>query len=123
MTVSMFGDWDMQNGAIPDYSMDFSKIWEMYKQNKKELSRASLIGDDDLLAHHKVAVKKSKAEKDPNKPKRPPSAFFIFMDTFMKEYMEKHPNVKKVFVIIIVHLVIANSYLQTQAKMYLLMQY
>ncbi|KAI4972306.1 hypothetical protein ZWY2020_003231 [Hordeum vulgare] len=24
-------------------------------------------------------VKKSKAEKDPNKPKRPPSAFFIFM--------------------------------------------
>ncbi|KAI4984377.1 hypothetical protein ZWY2020_059805 [Hordeum vulgare] len=170
MTVSMFGDWDMQNGAIPDYSMDFSKIWEMYKQNKKELSRASLIGDDDLLAHHKRRifritpensleehvteqlnrgvipddidvhclaslikgrVKKSKAEKDPNKL---PSAFFIFMlvprlsvvvhgsirfvfcgvlwrripiedlvfvsqDTFMKDYMEKHPNAKKVFVV------------------------
>ncbi|KAI5014335.1 hypothetical protein ZWY2020_055725 [Hordeum vulgare] len=53
MTVPTFGDWDMKNGAIPDYSMDFSKIREMYKQNKKELSRASLIGDDDLLAHHK----------------------------------------------------------------------
>ncbi|KAI4998752.1 hypothetical protein ZWY2020_054094 [Hordeum vulgare] len=26
-----------------------------------------------------LAVKKSKAEKDPNKPKRPPSAFFVFM--------------------------------------------
>ncbi|KAI4983839.1 hypothetical protein ZWY2020_025705, partial [Hordeum vulgare] len=50
-------------------------------------------GDEEM-----VAVKKSKAEKDPNKPKRPPSAFFIFMDTFMKDYMEKHPNVKKVFV-------------------------
>ncbi|KAI4962947.1 hypothetical protein ZWY2020_020614 [Hordeum vulgare] len=44
-----------------------------------------------------LAVKKSKAEKDPNKPKRPPSAFFVFMDTFMKEYREKHPNVKQVF--------------------------
>ncbi|KAI4983486.1 hypothetical protein ZWY2020_025352 [Hordeum vulgare] len=27
----------------------------------------------------RLAVKKSKAEKDPNKPKRPPSSFFIFM--------------------------------------------
>ncbi|XP_044346383.1 HMG1/2-like protein [Triticum aestivum] len=38
----------------------------------------------------RLAVKKSKAEKDPNKPKRPPSAFFVFMDTFRKEYKEKH---------------------------------
>ncbi|XP_066357267.1 uncharacterized protein [Miscanthus floridulus] len=51
MTVPAFGDWDMKNGALPDYSMDFSKIREMRKQNKKELSRASLGGDDDLLAH------------------------------------------------------------------------
>ncbi|KAI4999488.1 hypothetical protein ZWY2020_004077, partial [Hordeum vulgare] len=50
MTVPTFGDWDMKNGAMPDYSMDFSKIREMHKQNKKELSRASLSGDDDLLA-------------------------------------------------------------------------
>uniref|UniRef100_K4AF34 RIN4 pathogenic type III effector avirulence factor Avr cleavage site domain-containing protein n=1 Tax=Setaria italica TaxID=4555 RepID=K4AF34_SETIT len=48
MTVPAFGDWDMKNGALPDYSMDFSKIREMRKQNKKELSRASLGGDDDL---------------------------------------------------------------------------
>ncbi|KAI4980063.1 hypothetical protein ZWY2020_016816 [Hordeum vulgare] len=53
MTVSMFGDWDMKYDAMPNYSMDFSKIWEMHKQNKKELSRASLRGDDDPLAHHK----------------------------------------------------------------------
>ncbi|KAI4971808.1 hypothetical protein ZWY2020_002722 [Hordeum vulgare] len=26
-----------------------------------------------------LAVKKCKAEKDPNRPKRPPSAFFVFM--------------------------------------------
>ncbi|KAE8791150.1 HMG1/2-like protein [Hordeum vulgare] len=62
----------------------------------------------------RLAVKKSKAKKDPNKPKRPPSAFFVFMDTFRKEYREKHPNIKQVSMIIIVYLVIANSYLQTQ---------
>ncbi|KAE8794688.1 hypothetical protein D1007_30524 [Hordeum vulgare] len=53
MTVPAIRDWDMKNGAMPDYSMDFSKIREMHKQNKKELSRAILSGDDDLLAHHK----------------------------------------------------------------------
>ncbi|KAI5014334.1 hypothetical protein ZWY2020_055724 [Hordeum vulgare] len=52
-----------------------------------------------VLSSARLAVKKSKAEKDPNKPKRPPSAFFVFMDTFMKEYREKHPNVKQVFVV------------------------
>jgi hypothetical protein len=56
MTVPTFGDWDMKNGPVPDYSMDFSKIREMRKQNKRELSRASLGGDDDLLAQqHKAA--------------------------------------------------------------------
>ncbi|CAN6283159.1 unnamed protein product [Urochloa humidicola] len=49
MTVPAFGDWDVKNGAVPDYSMDFSKIREMRKQNKRELSRASLGGDEDLL--------------------------------------------------------------------------
>jgi hypothetical protein len=38
----------MKNGALPNYSMDFSKIREMRKLNKKELSRASLGGDKDL---------------------------------------------------------------------------
>ncbi|XP_062205282.1 uncharacterized protein LOC133907296 [Phragmites australis] len=48
MTVPAFGEWDVKNGAVPDYSMDFSKIREMRKQNKRELSRASLGGDEDL---------------------------------------------------------------------------
>jgi hypothetical protein len=50
MTVPAFGEWDVKNGAVPDYSMDFSKIREMRKQNKKELSRASLGGDEDLAS-------------------------------------------------------------------------
>ncbi|XP_062194502.1 HMG1/2-like protein [Phragmites australis] len=47
----------------------------------------------------RLSVRKTKAEKDPNKPKRPPSAFFVFMEGFRKDYKEKHPNVKQVSVI------------------------
>ncbi|XP_044968185.1 uncharacterized protein LOC123428086 [Hordeum vulgare subsp. vulgare] len=65
MMVPAFGDWDMKNGAMPNYSMDFSKIRKMRKQNKKELSRASLGGDDDLLAHHK------QQQQQPSKPPSP----------------------------------------------------
>ncbi|KAM0915540.1 hypothetical protein ACQ4PT_010769 [Festuca glaucescens] len=54
---------------------------------------ASRAGGDRL------AVKKSKAEKDPNKPKRPPSAFFVFMEGFRKDYKEKNPNNKQVSVV------------------------
>ncbi|KAL6844919.1 hypothetical protein ACP4OV_025578 [Aristida adscensionis] len=50
-------------------------------------------------ADSRLSVRKSKAEKDPNKPKRPPSAFFVFMEGFRKDYKEKHPNVKQVSVI------------------------
>ncbi|KAG2636658.1 hypothetical protein PVAP13_2NG075309 [Panicum virgatum] len=57
-------------------------------------SRARSSGADSRLS-----VRKSKAEKDPNKPKRPPSAFFVFMEEFRKDYKEKHPNVKQVSVI------------------------
>ncbi|KAL7090649.1 hypothetical protein ABFS83_12G052300 [Erythranthe nasuta] len=44
----------------------------------------------------KPVVKKGKPVKDPNKPKRPASAFFVFMEDFRKTYKEKHPNNKSV---------------------------
>lgn len=44
-------------------------------------------------------AKKAKEAKDPNKPKRPASAFFIFMEDFRKQYKEKHPNNKSVSVV------------------------
>ncbi|GMP26948.1 hypothetical protein CsSME_00003165 [Camellia sinensis var. sinensis] len=45
----------------------------------------------------KQPAKKGKAAaKDPNKPKRPASAFFVFMEDFRKTYKEKHPNNKSV---------------------------
>ncbi|XP_028099002.1 HMG1/2-like protein [Camellia sinensis] len=45
-------------------------------------------------AGKKPAAKKGKAAKDPNKPKRPASAFFVFMEEFRKTYKEKHPHNK-----------------------------
>ncbi|KAJ4964742.1 hypothetical protein NE237_016591 [Protea cynaroides] len=47
----------------------------------------------------KKPAKKEKAVKDPNKPKRPASAFFVFMEEFRKQYKEKHPNNKSVSVV------------------------
>ncbi|XP_008780787.2 uncharacterized protein LOC120103699 isoform X2 [Phoenix dactylifera] len=47
MSVPAFGDWDLKNG-MPDYSLDFSKIRETRKQNKRDISRTSLGNEDDL---------------------------------------------------------------------------
>ncbi|CAN0924264.1 High mobility group B protein 3 [Linum grandiflorum] len=37
-----------------------------------------------------------KAAKDPNKPKRPPSAFFVFMEDFRVQFKKEHPKNKSV---------------------------
>ncbi|CAL0311690.1 unnamed protein product [Lupinus luteus] len=39
---------------------------------------------------------KKKAAKDPNKPKRPPSAFFVFMAEFREQFKKENPNNKSV---------------------------
>ncbi|KAM7275170.1 hypothetical protein ACFE04_017036 [Oxalis oulophora] len=48
LSVPQFGDWD-QKGPLPDYSLDFSKIREMRKQNKRDVSRASLGNEEELI--------------------------------------------------------------------------
>ncbi|XP_004504015.1 uncharacterized protein [Cicer arietinum] len=47
LSVPQFGDWD-QKGQVPDYSLDFSKIRETRKQNKSNISRASLGNDEEF---------------------------------------------------------------------------
>ncbi|XP_061372593.1 uncharacterized protein LOC133315065 [Gastrolobium bilobum] len=49
LSVPQFGDWD-QKGQVPDYSLDFSKIRETRKQNKTNISRASLGNEEELMA-------------------------------------------------------------------------
>ncbi|XAR61533.1 hypothetical protein NMG60_11015985 [Bertholletia excelsa] len=51
---------------------------------------------DNKLSVKKAGGKSSKKQKDPNKPKRPSSAFFVFMEEFRQQYKEKHPNNKSV---------------------------
>ncbi|KAI7740572.1 hypothetical protein M8C21_027692 [Ambrosia artemisiifolia] len=51
MSVPQFGDWD-QKGPLPDYSLDFSKIREMRKQNKRDISRASIGNEEDLISSY-----------------------------------------------------------------------
>ncbi|PQQ06928.1 high mobility group B protein 1-like isoform X1 [Prunus yedoensis var. nudiflora] len=50
---------------------------------------------DDKSSKRK-ARKEKRAKKDPNKPKRPPSAFFVFLEEFRKEFKKENPNVKGV---------------------------
>ncbi|KAJ4825080.1 hypothetical protein Tsubulata_035776 [Turnera subulata] len=64
-------------------------------------SKAGAKPADNKLKRKGAGVSKAakKAAKDPNKPKRPPSAFFGFMEEFRQEFKEKHPNNKSVAVI------------------------
>jgi len=70
-------------------------------------ARASSVNGDSASAslaettERGSAKKTKKAEpkkktKDADMPKRPPSAYFIFMETFRKQFKEENPDVKGV---------------------------
>ncbi|XP_031253725.1 high mobility group B protein 1-like [Pistacia vera] len=74
---------------------------------KKERKEVLKPVEDRTLGKRKAALKAVKssnkrtknaipAKKDPNKPKRPPSAFFVFLEEFRKVYKQEHPNIKAV---------------------------
>ena len=71
----------------------------------KSKANTSKKTDNKLAARKGAETKpkrtatKGKAGKDPNKPKRPPSAFFVFMEQFRKEFKEKNPKNKLVSVV------------------------
>ncbi|KAI3668873.1 hypothetical protein L6452_40089 [Arctium lappa] len=69
-------------------------------ESKKPDSRLSVKKRGAPAERKAPAPKKTKAaDKDPSKPKRPASAFFVFMEDFRKQYKEKHPNNKSVSVV------------------------
>ncbi|OAY79455.1 High mobility group B protein 1 [Ananas comosus] len=74
---------------------------------RRETREALKPVDDRKVGKRKAALKADKsskkgtkkdqkAKKDPNKPKRPASAFFVFLEEFRKIYKQEHPNVKAV---------------------------
>ncbi|KAJ7533611.1 hypothetical protein O6H91_13G056800 [Diphasiastrum complanatum] len=68
------------------------------KANVKDPNKGKLSVTDQRIKKRQ-AKKERKAKKDPNQPKRPPSAFFVFLEDFRKSYKENHPDVKGVSVI------------------------
>uniref|UniRef100_A0A5B6YMK6 Putative HMG1/2-like protein isoform X2 n=1 Tax=Davidia involucrata TaxID=16924 RepID=A0A5B6YMK6_DAVIN len=68
-------------------------------ESKKADSKLSVKKGAGAAKAGRKSTKKEKPAKDPNKPKRPPSAFFVFMEDFRKQYKEKHPNNKSVSVV------------------------
>ncbi|CAA3009052.1 high mobility group B 1 [Olea europaea subsp. europaea] len=71
---------------------------------RKETKETLKPVDDRKLGKRKAAVKADKkpakkgkaAKKDPNKPKRPPSAFFVFLEEFRKTFKKENPDIKAV---------------------------
>ncbi|KAL5075290.1 hypothetical protein RYX36_014274 [Vicia faba] len=61
LSVPQFGEWD-QKGPLPDYSMDFSKIREMRKQNKTNASRASLGNEEEFTTSVQKDTKTNDSE-------------------------------------------------------------
>ncbi|KAI9077375.1 hypothetical protein K1719_040688 [Acacia pycnantha] len=62
------------------------------------VKKADSTVNDNRLKRKGAGVrrKRRKAAKDPNKPKRPPSAFFVFMSEFREQYKKEHPDNKSV---------------------------
>ncbi|KAL3514874.1 hypothetical protein ACH5RR_027591 [Cinchona calisaya] len=56
----------------------------------------SKTGSESKLGVKRGKQKREKKAKDPNKPKRPPTAFLIFMEGFRKQFKEKNPESKSV---------------------------
>ncbi|XWS74814.1 hypothetical protein CRYUN_Cryun01aG0030000 [Craigia yunnanensis] len=63
--------------------------------------------EDRIIGKRKAALRADKsnnkraknvtpAKKDPNKPKRPPTAFFVFLEEFRIIFKQEHPKVKAV---------------------------
>ncbi|MCL7048409.1 hypothetical protein MKW94_014434 [Papaver nudicaule] len=84
LSVPQFGDWD-QKGGLPDYSMDFSKIREMRKQNKRELSRASLGNEEELTSQNtnKTEQQQHQHHQQLHHPDSIPTVSLSFLNYFL----------------------------------------
>ncbi|CAI0424232.1 unnamed protein product [Linum tenue] len=62
------------------------------KASKRKAAPVSVADKGDKQR----ARKDKKAKKDPNKPKRPPTAFFVFLEEFRKTFKKENPNANAV---------------------------
>ncbi|XP_072976505.1 uncharacterized protein [Typha angustifolia] len=52
MSVPQFGGWDQKTGT-PDYSLVFSQARAKRKQHKREMTRASIGAEQELMAYQR----------------------------------------------------------------------
>ncbi|GFY82359.1 high mobility group B1 [Actinidia rufa] len=65
------------------------------KRKRDDVGKRKAVAEADKSSKRKPKKEKP-AKKDPNKPKRPPSAFFVFLEEFRKTFKKENPNVKAV---------------------------
>ncbi|GKU92106.1 hypothetical protein SLEP1_g5878 [Rubroshorea leprosula] len=77
------------------------KVTRSKRAATKDKNEAVKPTQDRTVGKRKAAIQadkiiKKQVKKDPNKPKRPPTAFFVFLEEFRKIYKQEHPKVKAV---------------------------
>ncbi|XP_074286464.1 uncharacterized protein LOC141611738 isoform X2 [Silene latifolia] len=82
----------LEEGAKPEFDIE---------KHDKLLGNTEIpsIFSMNRLSVKKGAAKKGRTAKHRKKPKRPPSAFFVFMEDFRVQYKQKHPNNKSVAIV------------------------
>ncbi|KAH7432022.1 hypothetical protein KP509_07G004800 [Ceratopteris richardii] len=60
------------------------------------LKKKKQIVSKESKAKKPIASRGKKEKKDPNKPKRPPTPFFVFLEEFRKTFVAENPHVKAV---------------------------
>ncbi|KAI7724707.1 hypothetical protein M8C21_004584 [Ambrosia artemisiifolia] len=65
-------------------------------ETAKEAAAKAPVERKKSVKTKEPSAKKSKKDRDPSKPKRPPTAFFLFMEDFRKTFKEANPDNKKV---------------------------
>jgi high mobility group protein B1 len=66
------------------------------KVEEKDIKKRKGALKEAKVKKPKLSKKAAKAAKDPNAPKRPATAFFLFLNEFRKTFKEDHPDVKGV---------------------------
>lgn len=62
--------------------------------DSKRTRKRKVVGGGVELLPSATSCVKAKKEKDPNEPKRPPTAFFLFMEEFRATFKKANPNSK-----------------------------
>ncbi|XP_028767057.1 high mobility group B protein 7 [Neltuma alba] len=73
-----------------------AQVVEKPAEVKKPTERKKPKSSEPKAKKAKVEKEKGKKGKDPNKPKRPPTAFFVFLEEFRKSFKEANPDSKDV---------------------------